>query len=115
MLVEYLEQYVNNLYENQNRGAVLEQQGLYSKKDYYELLKPVVDLFNKDSFSLDEMREKLFNNSGIVESINDFIYKKEMVPGMVFSYGTNNYRETVVVGNKQEVTLDENDNIIWEY
>lgn len=112
MLIEYLEQYVNDLYEKQNKGAVLEQQGLYTKKDYYELLKPVVDLFNKDSFSLDEMRQELFNNSGIVESINDFIYKKEMVPGLVFSYGTNNYRETVVVGNRQEVTLDENGNIV---
>ena len=111
MLEKYLEDYVNNLYENQNNGAVIEQQGLYSKKDYYELLKPVIDLCNKD-LSINEIRNILFKNSGIEENLNDFIYKKEMVPGMVFSYGTNNYKETVVIGNRQEVTLDENNNIV---
>lgn len=111
MLEKYLEDYVNNLYESQNNGAVIEQQGLYSKKDYYELLKPVIDLCNKD-LSINEIRNILFKNSGIEENLNDFIYKKEMVPGMVFSYGTNNYKETVVIGNRQEVTLDENNNIV---
>ncbi len=112
MLEKYLEDYVNDLYTKQNNGAVLEQQNLYSKKDYYELLKPVIDLFKNDSLSLQEMREALFKNSGIEEKVNDFIYKREMVPGMVFSYGTGNYKETVVIGNRQEVTLDEKGNLV---
>ena len=35
-----------------------------------------------------------------------------MVPGMVFSYGTKNYKETVVIGNRQEVSLNEKGEII---
>lgn len=112
MLDKYLEEYVDKLYNNQNMGAVIEQQDLYSKKEYYELLKPVVELFNNDSLSLDEMRNLLFKKSGLVEKLNGFIYKKELVPGMVFSYGTNNYKETVIIGNRQEVKLDENNNIV---
>lgn len=109
----FLEQYVNDLYEKQNKGAALEQQGLYSKKDYYELLKPVVDAVSKyKDYSLDEIRDILYKESGIEEKVKDFIYKKEMVPGMVFSYGTSNYKETVVVGNRQEVTLDQQGNLV---
>ena len=113
MLENYLEQYVDTLYQNQNIGAEKAQQGLYSKKDYYELLKPVVELVNihKD-YSLDEMRDCLFKQSGIEQKLEEFIYKKEMVPGMVFSYGTNNYKETVVIGNRQEVSLDTNGNLV---
>ena len=39
-----LENMVEELYENQNVGAAPEQQGLYTKKQYFELLKPVVDI-----------------------------------------------------------------------
>ena len=31
---------------------------------------------------------------------------------MVFSYGTENYKETVVVGNRQEVSIDEKGNLV---
>ena len=109
----FLEEYINNLYEKQNNGAMKEQQGLYSKRDYYELLKPVVDAVSKyKDYSLDELRNILYKQSGIEEKVYDFIHKKEMVPGMVFSYGTDNFRETIVVGNKQEVTLDEKGNLL---
>lgn len=113
MLEKYLNDYINDLYEKQNIGSCIEQQGLYSKKDYYELLKPVVELIsNYKDYSIEELRSKLYENSNIEENLTDFIYKKEMVPGMVFSYGTKNYKETIVVGNRQEVSLDENGKII---
>lgn len=113
MLEKFLEEYVEKLYYNQNLTSVEEQKNLYSKKDYYEILKPVVDLINKNaSYSIDEIRDILFKQSHIEENLYDFIYKKEMVPGMVFSYGTNNYKETVIIGNRQEVTIDNNGKII---
>lgn len=113
MLENYLESYVNNLYEKQNTGAFMEQKGLYSKKDYYELLKPVIELIIKyKDYSIDELRHKLYEKSNIQDNLIDFIYKKEMVPGMVFSYGTKNYKETVIIGNRQEVSLDENGKIV---
>lgn len=113
MLENYLEQYVEELYARQNIGVSLEQKNLYSKKDYYELLRPVVDLVqNHSSFSLDKMRDYLFKASKIEEKLIDFIYKKEMVPGMVFSYGTKNYKETIVIGNRQELSLDNNGKLV---
>ena len=113
MLEQYLEDYVNDLYEKQNNGSCLEQQGLYTKKEYFELLKPVIELIsNYKDYSIDELRNKLYENSQIEENLTDFIYKKEMVPGMVFSYGTKNYKETVVVGNRQEVSLNEQGKIV---
>ncbi len=113
MVEKYLQQYVDELYEKQNINADITQQGLYSKKQYYDLLKPVAQLISKNSsLSLQEMRDYLFRASKIEEKIQEFIYKKEMIPGMVFSYGTNNYKETVIVGNRQEVSLDDNGNLI---
>lgn len=112
-MITILENLVEELYEKQNTGCNPEQKGLYTKNQYYELLKPVVDVItnNKDA-SIEEMRQMLFEQSGIEEKVKDFIYKKEMVPGMVFTYGTKNYRETVVIGNKQEVSLDSNGKLV---
>ena len=113
MLEKLLEQYVEKLYQSQNIGANTLQQNLYSKKDYYELLKPVVELVKKyKDYSLEELRNILFVNSGIEQKLEEFIYRKEMVPGMVFSYGTDKYKETVVIGNRQEVSLDEFGNLV---
>ena len=113
MLEEYLENYVEKLYHNQNIGALKQQQGLYTKKDYYELLKPVVELVTKyKDYSLEEIRNMLYLKSGIEQKVKDFIYKKEITPGMVFSYGTKNYKETIIIGNRQEVKLDEFGNIV---
>lgn len=108
-----LDNLVEGLYKKQNEGALKEHQGLYTKKQYYELLKPVVDVIsnNKDA-TIEEMRNILFEKSGIEEQVKNFIYKKEMVPGMVFTYGTKNYKETIVIGNRQEVALDANGNLI---
>lgn len=108
MTENYLDNYVELLFQNQNSGALKEQQGLFTKKDYYDLLKPVLELVSKyKDYTIEELRNKLFENSGVEENLNDFINKKEMVPGMVFSYGTKNYKETVVIGNRQEVSLND--------
>ncbi|MDD3341593.1 MAG: serine hydrolase [Bacilli bacterium] len=113
MLEKFLIDYINDLYNKQNINMKPEQQNLYTKMQYYELLKPVIDVVNtyKD-YSLEEMRSILFQKSGIEEKVTDFIYNKEMIPGMVCSYGTQKYKETIVIGNKQEVTLDQNDHTV---
>ena len=113
MLEQYLNDYVNLLYENQNNGASPEQQGLYTKADYYKLLKPVIDLvITYKDYSISELRDKLYQNSNIEESVRDLVNKKEMTPGMVFSYGTNNYKETIVIGNKSEIVVDNKGNLV---
>ena len=113
MLESFLEDYINDLYNKQNEGAGKDQKDLFSKNDYYTLLKPVIDCVSKHKdHSLEELREMLFKQSGIEERIQEIIYKKEMVPGLVFSYGTDNYKETIVIGNRQEVAIDGNGNVV---
>ena len=109
----FLDNYVNSLYARENMVADQTQQNLFSKKEYYELLKPVMDIISKNKdMDLDELRNLIYVNSGFENSLREFVEKKEMVPGLVFSYGTNNYKETLVIGNRQEVTLDNNGNIV---
>lgn len=113
MINDYFDNYIEDLYLKQNDGACIEQQGLYTRNDYYDLLKPVIELMAKHSdYPIEELREELYKQSGLEESLIDFIYKKEEIPGMVFSYGTSNHKETVIIGNRQEVTLDDNGKIV---
>ncbi len=113
MLDKFLLEYVETLYNNQNINMEKGQSNLYSKQQYYEFLKPVVEVLKKyKDYSLAEIRNVLFEKSGIEEKVRNFIFQREIVPGLVFSYGTEKYKETIVVGNKQEVDLDENNNIV---
>lgn len=113
MLEKYLENYIDDLYEKQNSGACIEQQGLYKKQDYYKLLKPVIELIsNYKDYGIEELRKKLYEQSNIEEKAKKFIYHKEIAPGMVFSYGTLKFRETIIIGNKQEVSVDDNGNLV---
>ena len=113
MLKKFLQEYIDDLYNKQNMSAFKEQQGLFTKKDYYELLLPVVQLITKyKDYSINELRQILFEKSGLEEKIKDFVYHKEMTPGIVLSYGTKKYRETIVVGNKSEVTVDDRGNLV---
>lgn len=106
MLDKFLEEYVVKLYNNSNVNMSIEQRNLYSKEKYYILLKPVVELLNKyPDDTIQELRDKLFSLSGIEAKLKDFIYMKKMTPGVVISYGTNDYKETIVVGNREEVKL----------
>ena len=112
MLEQYLEQYVEELYKKSNIGLKGNQYDLYSKEEFYKLLKPVIELFKKDNLTLEEMREQLYIQSGIETKVDNFINKREMAPGMVFRIGTKNYEETIIIGNRQEVKLDESNNIV---
>ena len=113
MLDKFLENYTNELFEKQNFNMDKEQQNLFSKQDYYELLKPVIETVNNHKdYTLEELRKELYEKSKIEEKVKSFINKREMVPGMVFSYGTKNYQETVVIGNRQEVSIDESGRLI---
>lgn len=112
-MYNYLEHYVESLIKNQNEGVNSDQQYLYKKEDYYKVLKPVIEIIKtyKDC-SIEEMRGILYEQSGIEGLFKSFIYEKEMAPGIVCTYGTKNHRETLVVGNRQEVSLDNNGRLV---
>ena len=99
--------YINQLYENQNIGADETQKNLYKKEQYQKLLNTVLKVLNnnKDA-SIKELRGMLYKESGVDELIQNFFYEKRLAPGAVITYGTKNYQETLTVGNKQEVIME---------
>lgn len=101
ILERTMDSYAEELLINHNNAKEDVQKNLLTKEDYEEILKPVIKLLNSD-YGVDEIREILFNNSGLEESAKDFIYNKKMVPGATISYGTDNYREFLTVGKKDD-------------
>ena len=97
------DKFVDELYRNQNIGANDTQMNLYSRKQYEDLLNDVKETLenNKDA-SIEELREDLFKKSQIEEALKDFVLNRKMTPGAVISYGTENFQETLVIGNRQE-------------
>jgi len=101
-----LDSYVNTLYQNQNIGADDIQKNLYKQEDYLKLLRNVVEVLKDKDASLDELRRKLYEKSNLESLLKDFFLKRKMAPGAVISYGTKNFQETLTIGNKQEVVME---------
>lgn len=94
------EKFIQELMINQNNVSSPEQKDLFSKEDYDKILSPVCDIIkNNPDISMDELRQKVYDLSGLEESIRDFIYDRKLSDSMSISYGTKNYVETLSVGN----------------
>lgn len=102
-----IDKYINTLYLNQNIGADNAQKNLYTKGKYLRLLQNVLLVLrdNKDA-SIDELRSKLYKKSNLESILRDFFLECKKAPGAVISYGTKNYQETITIGNKQEVVME---------
>lgn len=103
-----IEHYVNELYENQNKNADETQKNLYSKEGFYEIIRPVFEVIkeNKD-LTIEEYRSKLFEKVNLEKIIKNFVYAKDMSSGIALTYGTNNYQETILIGNSNEISMDD--------
>lgn len=108
-LNKFLYSYVDYLYDNSNVNIDLEQKNLVSKVEYYKILKPVISLYlNNLEKDIDELRNILYKNSELENIIKKFIFDKKMCSGLVLTYGTMNYQEYIVIGNKCEIDFDTN-------
>ncbi len=104
---------VDSLVEAHNEAENITQKNLYPKEYYQQLLNTVLRVLknNKDA-SLNEIRYFLYKNSGIEDLIRNFFLIEKKAPGAVISFGTDKYQEKLVIGNSQEITLDDNNQII---
>ena len=101
-----LQKYINELFHNQNNTDVEWLQNIFSKRDYYNLLKDVLDVIKKNpNMSITSLRLELFKRSGIKEVTTNFVNKTQITPGLVLDFGTYNTRDTVLCGNCQEYTM----------
>ena len=93
------EEYINNLLINHNNVDDNTQKNLYTKEDFEQLLDFAYRVLesNKDA-SIDELRDLLFEASGLEESVVNFIRNRKLAPSMSISYGTKNYNETLSIG-----------------
>lgn len=60
---------------------------------------------NKDA-NVDEIRERLYEYSGVEDIVTNSIYDRQMAPGAVITYGTKNYQEMLTVGMKTDKDFD---------
>lgn len=102
-----IEKCVNRFIENQNSYASPKTKDIYSKKEYYKLLEPAINIIdNSSDFKIEYCREKLLIESEIENKVKDFVLNQGKVPGMVITFGTKLYNKTICVGNKEEAYSD---------
>lgn len=97
----FKEKYIKQLLINHNDGAGEDQKNLVTSLDYEELLKKVVDLIkaNPDDTPQD-LRKKLYEQSGIEDEVYKFIIDKKIAPSLSITYGTPLYQESISIGNR---------------
>lgn len=98
--------YIDNLMKNQNNTTIPCLQDIYTKKDYENLLNPVMRVIKENPHaSLTTLRLKLFLQSGLKEIIDNFVKQTKITPGIILDFGTFKNRDTILCGNRQEVIL----------
>ena len=99
---------INGFLKRQNDTTDVLQRNKFSKEEYEKLLYSVLSVLNENKdASLEEIREKLYEQSGLEEILRDFYLTKLKAPGAVISFGTDKHQDKFVIGNKQEVdTID---------
>ena len=104
---------IDSFIEKENDTSDYSQKNLFSKEQYGLLLNNVLKILkeNKDA-DIQELRQKLYEMSNLENMIRDFILNSKKAPGAVIKFGTPFYQEKIVVGNKQEVILNDNQELV---
>lgn len=98
--------YINELLKNQNDTPVDWLQNQFSKKDYQNILRPVLEVIAKyPNASLTTLRLKLFEESKIKDLVTSFVHETRITPGVLLDFGTFNTRDTILCGNSQEYIM----------
>ena len=101
-----MHKYINELLKNQNITNNELIHNLYSRKEYLELLKPVLELIKSNPYaSYTTLKNKLLARSILKKTIIDFVKETELTPGLVLNFGTEKMREFLVYGRSQEYEL----------
>ena len=88
------------------------QQNLTPKEYYDNLVEKVKRIMkaHKDA-DLNELRNALYEESCLDSKLRSFFLYRKKTPGAVISFGTGKHQDKFVIGNKQEVVMNE-DNIL---
>ena len=105
-------EFIEILMENENLGANEYTFDLKSKKDYENLLKPVIKIYLENNKDIKKSFEAIFEQSKISELLKQFILDNKMAPGAAIALGTKKHQEILYLGNQQEVADNGDDEII---
>lgn len=107
------ENIINNLLKNQNDTPNSFQKNLFGIEKYRILLNSVLEILNNNKDAdIEELRQKLFDNSGLDKKLIDFFIINKKAPGAVIGFGTDKHQEKIVLGNMQEVIENQNGDIV---
>ena len=107
MRYEIYNKYINLLMKNQMETNIPCLQDIFTRKNYENLLRPVMKVVRENPHaSLTTLRLKLFMQSGLKEIIDSFVKETMITPGLILDFGTFNNRDTVLCGNRSEVSFE---------
>ena len=99
--------FIDELLRNQNMTSSPVLQDIFTRKDYEELLKPVLTVIEENPHAnLTTLRFLLFKRSGLKEIIDNFVKLTQITPGVILDFGTFKTRDTVLCGNSQEYVME---------
>lgn len=101
--------YVDELHKNELKNSSPLLDDLFTKKDYENLLKPVLKIIKENpGASITTLRLKLFQRSGLKEIIDNFVNLTKITPGVLLDFGTYKTRDTILCGKRQEYIMKNN-------
>ena len=103
----FIDRYIDELIIKQNTGVSNDLKNIFSRKEYYELLYPVVETLkvSKDK-SLAELRKELFDKSNIFEYVKSIV-DKGLTSGVEINMSTNSFNQNIIYGNTQDYIRNE--------
>lgn len=100
---------IYSLLEANNDTVDITQKNLCSKEYYQKLLDTVLEVLKKNKHAnLSEIRNKLYERSLLDQKLRSFFLQRRKAPGAVISFGTSNHQDKFVIGNSQEVYMNNN-------
>ncbi len=101
---------VQELIDAHNDTDYLTQQNLTCREYYENLVEKVKSIMksHKDA-DLNELRNALYEDSCLDTKLRSFFLYRKKAPGAVISFGTGKHQDKFVIGNKQEVVMNNSD------
>lgn len=100
--------YINLLMKNQMETNIPYLQDVFTRKDYENLLNPVMKtIYENPDSNLSTLKLKIFEQSRLKETIDSFVNNTKITPGLILDFGTFNNRDTILCGNRSEVTFED--------
>lgn len=100
-IYKFTEDYIDKMMANNRFGANPDQANLVNRYNYQAIYYQVADILHENpDLSIDELRQKLFEISGLEEAVRIYVEKEKFSPSISLSYGTSLYKENISLGSK---------------